>query len=74
MLIAKVNIMAAIHVRAGATRFKGHTIAFPQDIQAICNILPRRLCDLPVLIVYKIGKSGNRHDYRVRRDVVRRSR
>lgn len=68
MLIARVNpILQVTHTIGGQYKYSGHTIIFPQDIQNIASVLPRKLGDIDVLIVRRPRAQGNYYDCYVSR-------
>ena len=72
MLISKIcPHMCIARLRSGGQfGYKNHVIAFPQDLNTLTRVLPRRLNDTGILIVRKEGLDNTHRDYRVRRDVV----
>ena len=54
----------------GQYGYRNHVIAFPQDVNAFAQQLPRSVSDSGIIIVRKEGLNNTHRDYRVRRNVV----
>jgi len=56
--------------RGGQRAYKGHVITPLQDVQQLADILPRCLCELPVIIFRISGKGHYSKDFIVRRQKI----
>jgi hypothetical protein len=56
----------------GQYGFRGNVINFPQDIAAFARSLPRRVEDLPIIIVRRRGQQPEEYDdFKVKVDNIR---
>ena len=66
-------VMKAYRLKGGMLGYKGNVINFSQDVVEFAKSLPRRVNEVPVVVVRrKKGASPTEHaDFRVRRDNIR---
>eukprot|EP00919_Chromeraceae_sp_WS-2016_P012925 GHVR01030271.1.p1 GENE.GHVR01030271.1~~GHVR01030271.1.p1 ORF type:complete len:209 (+),score=15.34 GHVR01030271.1:560-1186(+) len=69
MLIARVSLLILItRLRGGGQySYSAHCIAFAQDVQTLCDRLPRLPQNLDIVVVRKPGTYNNHRDFKVRR-------
>eukprot|EP00919_Chromeraceae_sp_WS-2016_P064154 GHVR01151777.1.p1 GENE.GHVR01151777.1~~GHVR01151777.1.p1 ORF type:complete len:273 (-),score=19.31 GHVR01151777.1:1189-2007(-) len=68
MLIARVSLLIIItRLRGGQFSYSANCIAFPQDVQTLCDTLPRHPKDLDIIVVRKPGTQNNNRDFIVRK-------
>ena len=71
MLIAKAAVIVPVHIMTGGwTGYSGHTIIFPQDIQALATSLPRSPASLEIITIRRKNQEGGWNHFHVRRNKV----
>ena len=71
MLIARgCQVMCVYRKKGGQRGYKNHVLNFPQDIQGFLDSLPSYVCDLPFLVVRRMGQDNSHRDFKVRRTRV----
>lgn len=71
MLIAHACPIMCVYRKSGGQRgYKGHVLNLPQDVQGFLDLLPCNVCDLPVLLLRRVGQDNTHADLRVHREKV----
>ena len=71
MVIAKACPIVCVYRKHGGQRgYKGHVLNLPQDTQGFLPRLPRKVAQLPYLLIRKHGADNTYRDCTVRRQKV----
>lgn len=74
LLIQKLSThVPLVHLKYGQYGISGHVCSFPQNIQEICNTLPRQPKDVEFIQVVKKSKIGSDMEYSIHSFTIRKS-